>query len=297
MVDANPLEADLAAETLFDGFKDVHFLLYTRENPLVPDEIKVFNEESVLSSHFNPALPTRYNIHGWNNNGRSEVNVLIRDAYLQKGPCNVIIVDWGKGANNLIYDISKNRITKVADVTAALIDWLDERFGASVRNIHVTGHSLGGHTAGLVGKRVKRGKVPRIVAFDPAGVGFWDKYPDERVNVGDAEFVEIIHTNSGYLGYQNPIGDVDVYVNNGSGQPGCGLDLTSSCAHGRSFKYFAETINSDKCVANRCQEYKEILKSRCSISGDPILVGGDPINLKRDGHYQLLTGKNSPYCG
>lgn len=83
---------------------------------------------------------------------------------------------------------------------------------------------------------MKRGKIPRVIALDPAGVGFWDKYPHERVAVGDAVFVEILHTNSGTLGYQNPIGDIDVYANDGSGQPGCGLDLVGTCAHGRAYK-------------------------------------------------------------
>lgn len=39
---------------------NVSFLLFTRRNPLKPDEIILDNEESVENSEFNPQNPSRY---------------------------------------------------------------------------------------------------------------------------------------------------------------------------------------------------------------------------------------------
>ena len=49
---------------------------------------------------------------------------------------------------------------------------------------------------------------------------------DERLDITDADFVDIIHTNSGELyklevSFFEAIGHVDFYVNGGHKQPGC----------------------------------------------------------------------------
>jgi len=297
LIDKNPLDSTPRATPFFNAQKDVRFWLYTQQNKVIPFEIKFDELDSVKNSHFNPAWPTRYIIHGWQNDGKSEMNIILRDAYLKVGYYNVIIVDWGKGASDPIYNMSRSYIKSVADVCARLIDWLAAELRADIMNIHLIGHSLGGHTAGLIGKAVKGGKIPRIVALDPAGVNFWDNQPNDRVNKGDASYVEIIHTNAGKLGYENPLGDVDIYANDGSNQPGCGIDLVGMCAHGMSFKYFAETVVSKaRCMAQRCTTYKDILRGKCTASGSPVHVGGEPVDMKIDGHYQLITRKDSPYC-
>ncbi|KAJ8874785.1 hypothetical protein PR048_022674 [Dryococelus australis] len=44
----------------------------------------------------------------------------------------------------------------------------------------------------------------------------------DRLDKGDAYFVDVIHTCSGVLGYGSPIGHVDFYPNGGTTfQPGC----------------------------------------------------------------------------
>lgn len=46
---------------------------------------------------------------------------------------------------------------------------------------------------------------------------------DRRLSKGDATFVDIYHTNRNGLGdSDHRLGDVDVYVNGGDNQPGCG---------------------------------------------------------------------------
>lgn len=104
------------------------------------------------------------------------------------------------------------------------------------------GHSLGSHIAGAAGRRFQvktNGKMlPRITGFDPAKVNiildkircyliffihfylsinlqpcFKEGESLGGLSRGDAEFVDIIHSDSGGLGKSDPIGDADFYPN------------------------------------------------------------------------------------
>ena len=74
---------------------------------------------------------------------------------------------------------------------------------AVMDSLHLVGHSLGAHVMGAAAKEVKRlglGKLRRLTALDPAYPFFEseDLYP-WRVDKSDAELVQILHTNSGFL--------------------------------------------------------------------------------------------------
>lgn len=60
--------------------------------------------------------------------------------------------------------------------------------------------------------------------MDPAGPLF-KKWPKSlKLDAGDAEFVDVIHTDAGIFGYPRSIGHVDFWPNRGiSPQPGCQL--------------------------------------------------------------------------
>lgn len=60
--------------------------------------------------------------------------------------------------------------------------------------------------------------------LDPALPLFTEGNRDARLDRHDAQYVEVIHTCGGYLGFAVPIGHVDFYPNGGSSQPGCGTD-------------------------------------------------------------------------
>lgn len=61
-----------------------------------------------------------------------------------------------------------------------------------------------------------------VSGLDPACVLF-DSSTRGRLDKTDADFVIVIHTTAGYLGYEDPLGHVDFYPNGGkTGQPGCG---------------------------------------------------------------------------
>ena len=128
------------------------------------------------------------------------------------------------------------------------IDFLVANTGAPFSSIHLIGHSLGAHVVGGAGAAVTLGRIPRItgkqlirlgivklnkklfdnfIGLDPAGPWFPLNETDNRLDVTDGDFVDIIHTDGGdltgnELGMQEAIGHIDFYPNGGAIQPGCG---------------------------------------------------------------------------
>lgn len=85
-----------------------------------------------------------------------------------------------------------------------------------IENIHLIGHSLGAHIVGYAGKEFyeKTGKlIPRITGLDPSNPCFKQGERLNGLSRGDAEFVDVIHTNPGVLGKRDSIGDADFYPN------------------------------------------------------------------------------------
>lgn len=89
LVDLNPYEVEIAP--MFNADNDVFFLLFTPRNPTVGQRI-TFNVNGIRNSQFNSGAPTRFIIHGWNNDNDSPVNRLITAAYLRRGEFNVVSI-------------------------------------------------------------------------------------------------------------------------------------------------------------------------------------------------------------
>lgn len=77
------------------------------------------------------------------------------------------------------------------------------------------------HICGAAGKRVRRGRINTIIGLDPAGPLFDGTAPINRLDFGDADYVEVIHTDVGTFGIGAAIGHADFYPNGGSNQPSC----------------------------------------------------------------------------
>lgn len=75
------------------------------------------------------------------------------------------------------------------------------------------------------GKKVRTGKIRKIIGLDPATPLFSLNKPDERLDSHDAIYVETIQTSK--LGFFDPLGTVSFYPNGGRSQPGCGWDIVS----------------------------------------------------------------------
>lgn len=72
----------------------------------------------------------------------------------------------------------------------------------------------------------------RITGLDPAGLLFFPDLPiiepENHLSEDDADFVDIVHTDTGGYGYPLQTGAADFYVNSGYRfQPGCGTEPKS----------------------------------------------------------------------
>lgn len=115
--------------------------------------------------------------------------------------------------------------------------------------------------------------MDRIIGLDPAGPFFSVNNTNNRLDPTDARFVSVIHTNGGLLGFGLSIGHTDYWPNGGQSQPGCGLDLTGSCAHSRAYAYYAESLTgSIRFVSTKCSSYSDYTRGRC-LFGDRSYMG------------------------
>lgn len=102
--------------------------------------------------------------------------------------------------------------------------------------------------------------------MDPAGPFFFKEITRDRLNKGDAKFVQVLHSCAYKLGFGVATGDVDFWANGGAWQPGCpnDVDLTGICSHGRAFELFAESVKSGNFIARKCTDYDSYEKGLCS---------------------------------
>ncbi|XP_076197882.1 lipase member H isoform X2 [Aptenodytes patagonicus] len=199
----------------------VKLLLYTRQNPNCAEEL-----DSAASKHLDVTKKTTFIIHGYRLTG--SIPVWIPDLVhllLSVEDMNVIVVDWNQGATTLIYSNASRNCKKVAEILKKLIDEMLVD-GASLDSLHMIGVSLGAHISGFVGQMFD-GTLGRITGLDPAGPLYRGKPPSERLDPTDAQFVDVIHSDTDGLGYTDALGHIDFYPNGGTDQPGCPLTIFS----------------------------------------------------------------------
>lgn len=106
-----------------------------------------------------------------------------------------------------------------------------------------------------------------------------------------------MHTNGGKLGLVPPLGHADYYPNGGGlKQPGCGTDQTGSCAHGRAYMYYAESLtNPDAWYAVMCNSTTKFNAGECEGNAIEPFPRWEPDYNKPSGLYQLRTADSDPY--
>lgn len=147
----------------FEALRDVRFLVFTRFNPVHGQQVLFNDLSSISASLYNPSRPTRFIIHGFQSDASSDINIVITAAYLRSYDVNVIVVDWGLGANTINYITARNRVPEVGGLIANYIDFLHEHNMLDFGRLYVIGSSLGAHIAGLTGKQTRRGRINTII--------------------------------------------------------------------------------------------------------------------------------------
>nr|CAH7728370.1 unnamed protein product [Callosobruchus chinensis] len=248
----------------------IRYHFFSQANPKRSRKVRIDTVESIHLSNFDANRETLFIIHGWKNHNESEINYHIREKILDGHDVNVFVVDWHIVAGKSYLNAQGN-VRKVGEYIAKFIRKLMELYGLRLDKLKFVGHSLGAHIAGNAGAALD-GKVDRIMGLDPAGPFFTVKNLDNRLDSTDAKFVQVVHTNDGFLGFSGQLGHADYYPNGGKTQPGCGLDLAGTCAHSRSYAYYAESLNSESFLAYHCDSYDDYLQGFC-IYGHVSVMG------------------------
>ncbi|CAL7943573.1 unnamed protein product [Xylocopa violacea] len=280
---------ELTSEQISLLSKDVtttSFTLFTRSNPRNGQLLVLNDINSVKRSNFNPKKPTIMVTHGWTANGNSGPCPGVRDAFLSISDCNVIVFDWSSIADNLVYSVVAKSVPRVAQHVSDFVNFLRVKAGLNVSNMKMIGHSLGAHVMGLGAGGVKKyALVGEVIALDAAKPLFEHQGPNGRVDSSQARVVQAIHTCAGLLGIDYNIGTSDFYANDGRHQPGCGTDAVGSCAHGRSYQYYIESITNPRGFVGKS-----------SNNGLTALMGGAHLDLSAKGTYRFQTRSSAPFA-
>ncbi|XP_034950778.1 pancreatic triacylglycerol lipase isoform X3 [Chelonus insularis] len=279
--------------------EEVSFILYTRSGPENGTALFTDNPDALRNSDFSPFRQTKFITHGWKSSALAVGPTNLKNAYLKKGDYNVILVDWEPLASNTWYLGPMKNTEKVGAEAGKFIDYLISETGLSLDNIHFLGHSLGAHVAGNAGYSVTSGKISRITGLDPALPGFHAlSTKDNRLDSSDAQFVDVIHSCGGILGFLQPLGTVDFYPNGGVAiQPGCCCmpEITEACSHGRAYTYYTESIISETgLLATKCSDWGSYVEGRCNESG--LVFMGEFVDRSATGSYFLRTQAEPPFA-
>ncbi|XP_072948075.1 pancreatic triacylglycerol lipase-like [Epargyreus clarus] len=263
------------------------YWLFTRRNSNNRQLIRHGDVNTIRNSNYNGGRPLMVIVHGWNNNGHSGLNALIRDAYLAVADANVIVVDWRNHANSP-YNTAVRAVPSVGQHLGDFVGWLLSNGGGNWNNVHLVGFSLGAHVVGNAGRR-GGGRASRITGLDPAGPQ-WGRN-NNALRGSDGQYVEAIHTDGGYLGIMDPIGNANFYPNGGRNrQPGCS---NSACSHGRANYLFASSIRTNHFNGRRCNNLSQAQNNQCT--GANLRMGNSILNKRGSGLYGLRTGSNWPF--
>lgn len=221
---------------------------------------------------------------------------VLRDAYMRNGSYNVFLVDWGKLAQAPCYPAAVTNIRPVARCLSQTLTTL-RNLGMPVARTTCVGHSLGAHVCGLMANYLLF-RMYKIVGLDPAKPLISPGLVN-RLDSGDAEFVEAIHTNAGYYGDDRRVGHVDFCVNGGKTQPYCESRETPQkvelCSHLWVVCYMAHSVDgSSPLIAEPCSR-RCPSGPRITPRAGEVLVMGQHTPSEARGSF-CLTNPDPPYC-
>lgn len=148
--------------------------------------VRLDDFKEVEAAGFDPKLPVKVIIHGFTNTIRSPVIQLIKNgegmkqntnsslstrslpwilyfaAFLETDKFNVIGVDWGSLCRGPWYPGARAHVTGAGAKVGEFLDALINLKLTEPSQIHLIGHSLGAHVAGIASKSMTMGKIARI---------------------------------------------------------------------------------------------------------------------------------------
>lgn len=212
----------------------IQFYLFTSDRPRAAP-ILMNNENPVMPPNFNATHDLKLIVHGYAGNLDFNATKSIRNAYLAKNKTNILIVDWGKLAKYPCYPTAAFNTRQAGECIAKFLTSLkNNSANFDVGKVHAVGFSLGAHVVAFTSNVLKNvtGKgLSRITGLDPALPFFATTNKEWKLDESDADFVDVIHTNSGLFGKIERCGHVDFYINGGQYQPQCRRARSESYVH------------------------------------------------------------------
>lgn len=137
----------------------------------------------------------------------------------------------------------------------------------------------------------------RIIGLDPARPLVRPGLVN-RLDAGDADFVEIIHTNAGYYGEVGRVGHVDFCVNGGKVQPFCSdREMYQLCSHVWSVCFMAQSVDdggTTSLIAESCSRRCPSGPRIAARAGEYVTMGQHtPANVR--GSF-CFSNPDPPYC-
>ncbi|XP_055846822.1 vitellogenin-1-like [Episyrphus balteatus] len=234
-------------------------------------------------------------VTGWRTTiDNSDTIVELSKAYNCRGGVNFIAIDVASAVDTLFTWSALNTEKLGEYLGQALADLVKY---IPVESLHLIGHSLGAHIVGAAGRtftEITEQKLPHITGLDPAKPCFNEGENLSGLMRGDAQFIDVIHSNPGVLGKRDPTGDVDFYPDGLAPLPkGC---LTVTCAHSRAWEYYVESVypgNEFNFMAYRCNSLLKLQQGRCSRNIATPMGYASVNSLK--GNYFLEVRGSSPF--
>ncbi|XP_020635625.3 pancreatic lipase-related protein 2 [Pogona vitticeps] len=302
----------------------ISFSLFTRETGNVSQKVYYNDTSTIRKSYFSRWRKTRFVIHGYTSTGKYGWVVELCLLLVKVENINCFAVDWEDGAKCTYFTAASN-IRVLGAIIAYLLNAFKIMYLYSPSNVHLIGHSLGAHTAGEAGRRLRGISrrfpgIGRITGLDPAAIGF-EGFPDMvRLDPSDAQFVDVIHSNAGQfpnigLGMLNATGHLDFYPNGGSIMAGCNDAVTSllefdqevrnvgNCHHSRSHEYYKYSVLYPLgFLGYPCESYETFQEGNCfpcPREGCPMMghyADWFRYRLKKEKpKYYLNTGPKEPF--
>ncbi|XP_029718255.2 phospholipase A1 member A [Aedes albopictus] len=278
--------------------QDIKFYLFTRSNPEDRQYVHIdetLEKSNLSSSYFNPSLPTKVIIHGYNGDMFLEPLIKMKGEYLNRGSYNLFYVDWSVLGPGPCYPSAVHNTKHVGTCIAQLVQRI---LDIGTDNVHLIGFSLGAQVTNYASVKLRPFKLRRISGLDPAMPLFITADKDDKLDQTDASFVDVIHTNALVQGKIERCGHVDFYMNGGIIQPGCwaGGQNPMACSHHRAPDYFAESIRSLTGFWGwKCESYIYYLLGFCPHNNHQVVAGEDCI-VGTEGMFMITTNADSPFA-
>lgn len=196
-------------------------------------------------------------------------------------------------AARLLRPVGKHAAEMLAELT---------RYGLDPKKLELVGLSHGGQAISFIAKNYRQitgTNVSRVTSLDPGGPCFRHNGPEDRIDASDADFVEIVHTNTEGYGMAGAVGHIDYYVNGGEYQPGDFMTLpcTSFCSHTRGYMLWLGALFSpNSLIAMQCDSIQDARDKKC-FDRKPFVTNvlGLNVDKSKQGIFYLMTHNVFPY--